>query len=512
MKKKLSVILLIVFEVIFLLTATNSNLNTTKPSTPGVTPPEDVTDVYEKTDEKLRLSTRGVWHRPNCMGNETSLQGINDVLDVFAETGINLVFVETFYHGMTTYRSQYVPYYKGFDSYDYGNYGDYLTAFAAEAKKRGIQTVAWVEDFYVGVNENYFTKYVPDWMLVNAKGEIRQSEGNGYLFLDPANSDARSYLIRIYREMLSKIPDLAGINLDYIRYPLSSSADDTGFTVTAMEQFANKSGFELSADNMRERFIARIKSENLYSEWTEFRADCVTQFVKEVSETVRSNFPNAFVSTAVFPDADTTYQTKKQNFSLWIKQGLIDVVTPMAYYDNENALKSALKDMLADCGGCYCYAGLSAVYHNLPVDAVLRQLDVCGEAGADGAVFFGSQYLLNNDEYIRALKKSDNNVRDVVAHEKSLYLVNAVSQSIEAKLVKDGKDEAEVSEFIKVLDKIKTLPPDTVESVGHLKEQLADVQTAALRMTEQNAAQAREELEYLEKLIKLRLRFLQNRH
>ena len=103
------------------------------------------------------IQARGVWHRPNITGTETNLEGVCAVLDTLKKTGINLVFLETFYHGMTVYRSNLIPYYTGFDAYDYSPYPDYLSAFVAEAEKRGIEVHAWVEDFYVGVNENYFT-------------------------------------------------------------------------------------------------------------------------------------------------------------------------------------------------------------------------------------------------------------------------------------------------------------------------------------------------------------------
>ena len=55
-----------------------------------------------------QIQARGVWHRPNVTGTETDLAGICNVLDTFRKTGINLVFLETFYHGMTVFRSSMV--------------------------------------------------------------------------------------------------------------------------------------------------------------------------------------------------------------------------------------------------------------------------------------------------------------------------------------------------------------------------------------------------------------------
>ena len=503
-----------------MLTATHCALEDIPTPTPTPTPdptPTPTPDTeptpnpdLEQANGKYKLSTFGVWHRPNCMGNETSLQGICEVLDTFQSVGINLVFLETFYHGMAMYRSNYVPYYKGFDNYNYGGYNDYLTAFVAEAQKRGIQVHAWVEDFYIGINENYFTKYLPDWLLVTSKGEIRQSEGDGYLFLDPANAEVRSYLVKIYKEMFAAVPDLCGINLDYIRYPVSSSSDDTGFTETAMRQFAQQEGLNLDATN-RNSFIAALNRNGLYSRWVDFRAKCVTTFVAEVSEMVRNNFPHAVISTAVFPDSASTYNTKKQDFTTWVKNGYIDVVTPMAYYDDVPTLKYYLKNMIAECSDCYCYAGLSAIYHNLPVNSVKAQMSESLRVGADGVVFFGSQNLLGNSEYLNALKVTDKTVKPIVAHDKALYVTNAVCQSISEKLNKNGTDIAQVKEFCDFLKGFEKMPPDTVQSLQNLISQVEKATSLAEKMSAGNAADAKQELAQLIKLLQLRLRFLQSR-
>ena len=65
------------------------------------------------------VGARGVWHRPNASGRETTLDGMRSVLDEMAATGINMIFLETFYHGMTVYKTNLVPYYTGFDKFDY---------------------------------------------------------------------------------------------------------------------------------------------------------------------------------------------------------------------------------------------------------------------------------------------------------------------------------------------------------------------------------------------------------
>lgn len=396
-----------------------------------------------------KVSARGVWHRPNDTGTETTLKGVTDVLDKLARAGINLVFLETFYHGMAAYRSDKVSYYTGFDNYDYGEYPDYLSCFVAEAAKRGIEVHAWVEDFYVGIAENQFTKYLPDWLMVTDKGETRQKEGNGYIFLDPTNDSVCDFLVSLYDEILTRFDGVAGLNLDYIRYPLSDAANDTGFTAAAMSKFSALHGID--GEFSPQEYALYIRQHNLYSDWVDFRADAVTSFVEKVFRMVSQKHPDKLLSTAIFPEPRQSYNTKKQDFAKWIKSGYLDIVTPMAYYDDNATLRSALTEMLKDCSSCYCYAGLSSTYHNLSNDKVLSQLDVCSQTGADGFVLFGSKSVLNNNGYIELLHEQFQKVTSALPHSQVRRLYNNVVPPLLAELRNRGESQSNIDAISKEL-------------------------------------------------------------
>ncbi len=389
------------------------------------------------------IQARGVWHRPNVTGAETNLAGICSVLDTFQRTGINLVFLETFYHGMAVYRSSFVPYYKGFDAFDYSPYPDYLSAFVAEAGKRGIEVHAWVEDFYIGVEENYFTRHLPDWLMLTKDGHIRQSEGadyGGYLFLDPANPQVRQYLVDFYHELLTQFPDIAGLNLDYIRYPVSSTADDTGYTEAAMAGFAAENGLTFPEGTSRQDKVKAVA--RLDGKWIQYRADQVTAFVGQVYEMVKDLHPSVLLSTAVFPEQGKSFADKKQDFNTWLKRGYLDIITPMAYYDDIPTLKRALEAMLPGLSACYCYAGISPTYHSLPDQQVLDQIRTTREVGADGYVFFGSQSILGKPQYIRLLEEA-NAVPAILPHAGAKTLLEKTAAYLEEKLAGEPKENVQ---------------------------------------------------------------------
>ena len=407
------------------------------------------------------IQARGVWHRPNVTGTETNLAGICDVLDTLQKAGINLVFLETFYHGMTVYRSSLIPYYTGFDAFDYTPYPDYLSAFVAEAGKRGIEVHAWVEDFYVGVKENYFTQHLSHWLMLTEDGAIRQSEGadfGGYLFLDPANPEVRAYLIKYYNELLTNFPTIAGLNLDYIRYPVSSQSDDTGYTEVAMNGFAAQHGITFPENTTREDKVKAVGTR--YGEWVTYRASQVTTFVGEVFEMVKTQHPGVLLSTAVFPEQGKSFGDKKQDFNTWLARGYLDIITPMAYYDDIPMLKRALEAMLPGLSACYCYAGISPTYHNLSNDQALSQMKTTIDVGADGFVFFGSQSILNKPGYIELLADTLP-TNTLLPHTGAKVLIDTTAREVERKLTEAGEPAEKVQELIAQLSQLEDMADDT---------------------------------------------------
>ena len=392
------------------------------------------------------IRARGVWHRPNSSGRETTLSGLCSVLDELSESGINMVFLETFYHGMTVFKTNLVPYYSGFENYDYGEYPDYLTAFTKEAKKRGIEVHAWVESFYLGVNDSTpLVKYFPDWLLVNESGSINHTtegaELGGYIFFDPANPDAKAFLLRFYDELLTKIPDISGLNLDYIRYPVSdfSSGTDTGYTDIAMSVFAKEHGLSLKDDSSkRQDFKAQIKESSLLLEWTRFRAEQVTDFVRQVSEMVNDKHRESIISVAVHPDINSAYSQKKQDSITWVDNGYIDVVTPMVYYYSSSQIYSALKEMLAKFDGVYCYAGLYTTYHSQSTNELRSHIDASEGGGTDGFVLFETvkTFFDPSQDYAAFLRASYGTANGLSAlpHWSSERLIKASSDIIVDKL------------------------------------------------------------------------------
>lgn len=348
-----------------------------------------------QNSEQNNNSIRGIWHRPNSSERERNLSELRAVLDEFQDAGINLVFLEVFYHGMAIYRTDKVEYHTKLVDFDYGEYPDYLSAFSAEAEKRGIRVYAWVQDFYVGFRDyvDIVVKH-PEWLLINQSGEIRHlTEGQGfggYIFLDPANKEVRDFLVSVYDEILTKHPAIKGLNLDYIRYPISEIDEetDTGYTRICMSEFAQKQGIALDTVDSIDGFNRYIRDNALVDEWIAHRAAYVTEFVRQVNEMVKSKHSEKLISTAVFAEIGQTYNLKKQNIKAWLDNGYVDFVTPMVYFYEAEQIFESVSKMKSICSEIKCYTGLYTTYHKQAPKELEDHIDASSRAGADGFVLF----------------------------------------------------------------------------------------------------------------------------
>ena len=96
---------------------------------------KNATLAYRYTLPYLENELKGVWIRPN----QKTIEEVQKTLDLIKETGINNVFLETYFHGYTIYPSHVMEEY-GFTTQNpsFTNF-DMLKVWTKEAHKRGIK-------------------------------------------------------------------------------------------------------------------------------------------------------------------------------------------------------------------------------------------------------------------------------------------------------------------------------------------------------------------------------------
>ena len=229
---------------------------------------------------------KGIWLRPKDRDPEK----IGIVLDNLKRTGIDTIFLESYYHGMTIFPSETMKSYGLLEQRPEFANTDVLQSWIEQAHKRNMKVHVWFQTFYVG-NEavssvpSLLKKKYPEWLnrqywFANSD-EVQPSKAEhlGY-FLDPANPQVQDFLMKVLKEITCNY-DIDGINVDYIRYPVCSPSNSTdflstswGYTKYAIDEFQKCYGvspLEMGTTNQN------------WCKWENYRKDKVTCFVEKVS-------------------------------------------------------------------------------------------------------------------------------------------------------------------------------------------------------------------------------------
>ena len=369
--------------------------------------------AVESANEALSLvlpykhnELKGVWIRPTYH----SKNEIENVLDNLKKTGIDTVFVETFYHGKTIFPSDIMLSY-GFIEQNEEFVGfDPLEVWIKEAHKRNIKVHIWFETFYVGNKnpknyKNHILSIRPNWTNLpkNSADSIEpvysSSEHNGY-FLDPANPEVQNFLIKLLSEIITKYnPD--GINLDYIRYPQAINPEIPGYEnstwgYTSYSREGFKSKYEIDP-------IELTRKDLLWDDWLLFRADRVTDFVRRASELCKEK--QVPLTAVIFPNQKGALVTKLQDWRSWSKSDYVDGFTPLFLTCDPKTTASMIAEVNNNKSKTTkLYGGLFVTFMKGNPEDLIRILHESRRFGLSGAIIF--DYAHFGHEYMNILTAS----------------------------------------------------------------------------------------------------------
>lgn len=346
---------------------------------------------------------KAVWHRPR----ETTRQAIAQTLDRFQAAGLNAVLLESFYHGYPLFDSQVYRQY-GLAGTQYPTFKgqDVLGWWLEEAHARGMQLHAWVQVFYAGNRSvegvGPILAHYPQWANVqysalNATGPTPSTLELGHYFLDPANPDVQTFLLKVFDELVTRYPALDGLQLDYIRYPASFPPDrysylqtTWGYTPYARQQFLQATGTDPAT---------LAPQHPLWLQWQAYKTQQVTTFVGQVAQQLQQHNQKqrhrVALSAAIFPDPAEARLLKHQDWANWSRAGWVDFLASMSLTGSVEKVRANVQHLQQGTAGTRTQAvsGVFSPFNNLPPRRMLEQLTASQQAGAAGYALFDSAHL-----------------------------------------------------------------------------------------------------------------------
>lgn len=355
---------------------------------------------------------KGVWIRPH----DRSPEKVGQILDHLKSIGIDNVFLETYYHGVTIFPSDTMKAHGLISQRPEFAGTDVLRIWLEQAHKRNMKVHVWFQTFYIGndsvspIPRLLKSKY-PEWLnrqywSANCpEAQPSKAEHNGY-FLDPANPAVQDYLMGILKEIATKY-DVDGINIDYIRYPVCSP-DNTaeflstswGYTHYAMEEF--KKSYGVPPLNIGVNDAAWCK-------WSDYRMNKVTNFVERLHE-LKAIRPGMTISAVVFPDKDQSALIKLQDWTRWAQLCYVDAFTPLFLSSNIEFTRKYLRDMVAIKNPkIKIYAGLFEPFTLVEPTVLPQEIKATREENADGVIIFDYAHFTRAYQQVLAIRAFNKN-------------------------------------------------------------------------------------------------------
>lgn len=199
---------------------------------------------------------------------------------------------------------------------------DPLAYAIKKAKNTNIEIHAWIPIFVITphdlskITSNHTYNSHPEWITANEKGESMSYNEHEGAFLDPGIPQVQTYLLNILSDVASNY-NLAGIQLDYIRYP------DSIYGYNSI----SKSIFDSSNDT-------------IFDIWKQKQ---INSFVNKAYIQLKNINPNIKISAAVFADQNKAINQFSQNWKNWLSSSYIDQVYVMAYNTSSKTFEDILK-------------------------------------------------------------------------------------------------------------------------------------------------------------------------
>ncbi len=281
---------------------------------------------------------------------------------------------------------------------------DILAEAVEEGKAAGIAVIPWFEYGFVGGYDGYFPgpgrrgpifEVHPDWLARTRSGEAAfPIQGGGtFYWMSHTHPDAQQFLIDLVREVASGY-DVPAVEFDRARYPQM----DCGYDDYTKRLYAEDHGGAPPPDNGND------------PEWLRWRSSQLNAFINRLYKQVKRADWRVLVSNAPVP-LPTSYPNFAQDFSMWLKEGSLDFVSPQVYRRDAASFERDLRNQIRAIDSPERLTPGLDITNSTPAE-LIRMIEIVREQGLPGVVVWYYRGLLTSGTLPR--------LRETVFQEKAL--------------------------------------------------------------------------------------------
>ena len=245
---------------------------------------------------------------------------------------------------------------------------DALSGLVKQAHRQHLRLIPWFEYGLMLPLRSPIARKHPDWLTTTQSG----SKGNGWL--NPFHPPSQQFLVDLIVEVVQRYP-VDGIQLDdHFGLPIKFGYDP--YTIKLYQN--DHSGKNPPSDPAD-------------PEWMKWRAERLTQLMGKIANAVNNVRPETVVSLSPHVP-NFAYQNYLQDWTRWVKLGLVDEVIVQVYRQDLAAFKAqlynggfrTLRQVVPVSIGLYTGPALAAK----KIQPLQREVEAVRAAGYNGLSFF----------------------------------------------------------------------------------------------------------------------------
>jgi uncharacterized lipoprotein YddW (UPF0748 family) len=335
-----------------------------------------VMEAYARTASPRRGEFRGVWNHSGTGLYPGNWEGTCRIL---SDSGITDIFPHVQRPWNAHYASRFLS-----PSTTTATLGDQLATCLPAARRHNLNVHAWIICWNMDG--------APAPLLANYRREGRlqvSSKGESVDWLCPSDPLNRAFQLDCIREVATRFP-VAGIHLDYIRYP----SKDSCFCQGCRQRFSRDTGISIK------RWPANVQSGPHAAAFQRWRRNQITQWLADTHQELKRIAPAIQLSVAVYPGYPSCKDSIGQDWGEWARRDLVDFICPMNYTVKTSQFKEWINNQAAFPGvreKLLPGIGVTANESRLDAASVIDQISTLRRQSLPGFLLFDANRTLEKD-------------------------------------------------------------------------------------------------------------------
>jgi uncharacterized lipoprotein YddW (UPF0748 family) len=355
---------------------------------------------------------RGVWLtnvNSNILYNnekcsDDSKECLGNAIEEIRKFNFNTIYPTIYQGGYTLYDSEVMK------TYLKENYKEapklkgknLLDKLVSESRKQKLTLIPWLEFGFMVPSSSELGQYATkenDWLTKKYDGSVKDNDasnsiGQPIVWLNPFQPKVQKFMLNLIKEIISK-EGVDGIQLDdHFGLPVEFGYDD--YTISLYQkEHDGKSPPTPDKDAQ-----GNIKENSEWEEWKSWRANKITQFITEISKTVKQIKPNSIISLSPL-EYPWSFDHHLVDWPRWIDQKLVDEVVVQTYFQGDVFDKRVKLEKLKNPTDI---KQVAIGIHNandckqiVEIEEIRRQVEEVRKIGYAGVSFFFYDTLWNKE-------------------------------------------------------------------------------------------------------------------